>query len=42
MIVSGVGQVKSEDRTLNVRRANFQLFKKLVDGTPGKLPSGIK
>ncbi|KFQ60214.1 hypothetical protein N334_01909, partial [Pelecanus crispus] len=28
------GQVKSKARTLNFKRANFQLFKKLVGGTP--------
>lgn len=29
-----MGQVKSRVRTLNFKRAKFQLFKKLVDATP--------
>ncbi|KFW09685.1 hypothetical protein N327_13834, partial [Fulmarus glacialis] len=29
-----IGQVKRRVRTLNFRRANFQLFKELVDGAP--------
>ena len=41
-VLSDIGQVKSRVRTLNFRRANFQFFKELMDGTPGKLPSGLK
>jgi len=33
-MLRGMGQVKTKARTLNVRRANFQLFKELVDGIP--------
>ncbi|KFP92756.1 hypothetical protein N329_00492, partial [Haliaeetus albicilla] len=29
-------------RTLNFRKTNFQLFKELVNRTPGKLPSGTR
>ena len=32
--MTGTGQLKSRVRTLNFRRANFQLVKELVDGTP--------
>ena len=34
MILRDMGQVKGRVRTLNFRRANFQLFKELMDGTP--------
>jgi len=33
-ILSDMGQVKSRIRRLNFRRANLQLFKELVDGSP--------
>lgn len=33
VILRDMGQVKSRVRTLNFRRANFQLFKGLVDET---------
>jgi len=41
-ILRHTGQVKTRVRTLNYRRANFQLFKELAYGTSGKLPSEIK
>jgi len=33
-VLRDMGQVKSKVRTLNCRKANFQLFKQLVNGTP--------
>ena len=39
-VLRDVGQAKSKVRTLNFRKAKFQLFKDLVNRTPGKLPSG--
>jgi len=48
MVTGGVssagdkGQAKSEVRTLNFRKANFQLLKELVVGPCGKLPSGTR
>lgn len=41
-ILRDIGQVKNRVRALNFRKANFQLFKELMDGAPGKLPSGTK
>lgn len=34
VILRAMGQVKSKVKTLSFRRAIFQLFKELVDGTP--------
>lgn len=42
MIWKDIGQVNSIVKTQNLRKVNFRLFKELVDGTPWKLPSGIK
>lgn len=39
-LLRDVGQVKTKVRTHNFRRANFQLFKELVDSTPWK--TGLK
>ena len=33
-VLRGMGQAKNKVRTLNFRKANFQLFKELVNGTP--------
>lgn len=41
-ILRYMGQMKIRLRTLNCRRGNFQFFKELVDGPPGKLPSVTK
>ena len=41
-IVRDMGQVKARVRTLNFRRANFQFFKELMDGTPRELHSRAK
>lgn len=39
-VLRDMGQVKSENRILNFREANFQLFKKLVNKTLRKCPRG--
>jgi len=39
-VLRETSQAKGKVRTLNFRKANFQLFKELVYGTPGKLPLG--
>lgn len=36
------GQAKNKVRALNFRKAKCQLFKELVNETPGKLPSGTR
>jgi len=36
-ILRGTGQVKSRDRTLNLRKANFQLFRVPVPGIPWEI-----
>ncbi|GAB0181507.1 hypothetical protein GRJ2_000616000 [Grus japonensis] len=36
-ILRDMGQMKSRVKTLNFRKANFQLFKELVDGTPWEI-----
>jgi len=38
-VLGDMGRAKGEIRTMNFRKANFQLFKELVNRTPGKLPS---
>ena len=35
-VLRDMGQVKSKVRTLNFRKANFQLFKELVSRTPSE------
>jgi len=42
MILWHMGQMKCKARTLNFRRANFQLFKELVDGTRWETALGVK
>lgn len=41
-VLRDFGQAKSKVRALNFRKANCQLFKELVNVTPGKLPSGTR
>lgn len=41
-VLRDLGQAKSKVRALNFRKANCQLFKELVNVTPGKLPSGTR
>ncbi|GAB0179981.1 ras GTPase-activating protein 1-like [Grus japonensis] len=36
-VLRDMGQVKSKVRTLNFRKANFQLFKELVNRTPWEI-----
>lgn len=38
-VLRDMGQLKSNVRTLNFRKVNFQLFKELVSRIPGKLPA---
>ena len=33
-VLRDMGQMKNKVKTLNFRKANFQLFKELVNGTP--------
>lgn len=39
-IFRNMGEVRSKVRLLNSRKAEFQLFKEIVSGIPGMLPSG--
>jgi len=36
-VLRGIGQAKSKVRNMNFRKANFQLFKKLVSRTPWEM-----
>jgi len=38
-VLRNMGRAKRKVRTLNFRKVKFQLFKELVNRTPGKLPS---